>query len=82
MCGIDRVLFSGERPFVFGKVFSLWSVVMAVGVAVVFSGTYSNLAFLSLFNLNSWQGWWLRFVRVCGSFRVRLGGSIDILCLF
>ena len=41
-------------PLVFGNVLFLRSVVMSVGVAVVFSGTYSSLTVLSLFNLNSW----------------------------
>ena len=51
------MLIGGEKPLIFGKVFNLRSVDMSVGVGVVFSGTYSNLAVLSLFNLNSRQGW-------------------------
>jgi hypothetical protein len=52
--GIDRVLFGGEGPLVFEKVFLILPVVMPVGFATAFCGTYSSLTVLSWFNLNSW----------------------------
>ena len=49
---ISRVLFGGEEPLVFGEVFFLRCVVLSVGVAVVFIGTYLDLAVLYVLNLN------------------------------
>jgi hypothetical protein len=46
VCGVDRVMFGGEGPLVFEKVFFLRSVVTSVEVALVFSGTYSSLIVL------------------------------------
>ena len=52
MLCIGRVLSGGEGPLVFGEVFFLRSIVMPVGVAVVFNGTYSDVAVVFLLNFS------------------------------
>ena len=49
---ISRVLCGGEGPLVFGDSIYLRYVVMSVGVATVFIGTYLDLAVLYVLNSN------------------------------